>query len=189
VLLFTGIIVALLIASIASRFGWFERGSTSGALERLAADRGYQLTDDRRGFTAVTNGVTIEVSVGVTPSHGGPLTTCSVRAMAREPIHVRMHIQPKHEDEPTLMRIGEIDFDTCFRLEADSRELASDLLDPEARGALFAFGPRGELSYSNGSVEFQWEWGASVSTKDIDMAMAIVHAFCRARRTGPPYRE
>lgn len=176
------------VAVAAWRFGAFSKNRTWSVLERLAEERGYVMAEDRSGLTAVVDGVTIDVRVGMSPTASGPLATCSLRAMACEPITGRLNLRPKHEDEPALVRTGDLDFDTCFRIDASARALACELLDEDARAALFAFGPRGECSYVDGAATFRWELRDFVAGEDIDRAIAIVHCLCRARHGAQPYR-
>jgi hypothetical protein len=104
------------------RFGLFAARYTSNVLERFASAGGHRLSEDRSRLTAIVGGLPIEVSMVVTPSHRSPLTTWRVRGAASDPVQGRISVRPKHEDEAAGLRIGDIDFDTCF-LVASSRGL------------------------------------------------------------------
>jgi hypothetical protein len=187
-LLLAAVLFVVIVGSAASRWGLFGKAHVARGLEGIARKQGYVLNDAGDGLTAEVDGVAIEVSVRIVPSHGGPLTVCTLHGNAREPARGRIAMHPKHEDQAPLMRIGHVDLDTCFRIDASSRDLAYDLFDDESRQALLAFGPRGALLYVDGAVSFEWELHDFVSAEDIDAAVRLVHALCRARHAGTPYR-
>jgi len=173
------------VASAGWRFGLFAHDPTARALERMAEERGYVVDDDGSGFKATLDGVTIAVRCVITPGHGGPIMACTVRADALAPRAGHLSLRPKHDHEPPLLRIGDVDFDTCFWIDASSRAFAWELIDAEARRALFAFGPHGSSSYTDGAFEMHWETGDAI-VGEIERALAVARAFCRAPST--PYR-
>jgi hypothetical protein len=139
------------------RFGLFTTRYQSNALERFASAAGYRMTEDRTGITAIVDGLPIAVRMVVTPSDGAPTTTWTVSAPAADGVQGRVSLRPEHEDEAAGLRLGDVDFDTCFYVEGTSRGLASAILDDAVRRALFAFGPRGTSSYDHGAATLEWE--------------------------------
>src|SRR4051812_4572975 len=102
-LLLVAVFFVIFVVSAASRWGLFAKAPVANALERLARDRGYVLNDARNELSAFVDGVAIEISVHVVPSHGGPLTVCTLYGKAREPAKGRITMHPKHEQEAPLV--------------------------------------------------------------------------------------
>ena len=175
-------IFALLGLMTAWRFGLFTRRFQSNALERFAADAGHRMSADRNGFSAVVEGLPILVRMAATPGHGAPRTTWTVSASAVEPVQGRLSVRPKHEDEPVGLRVGDLDFDTCFYVEGTSRDVVCRVLDDVTRRALFSFGPRGQSSYDHGAATMEWETHEPMTPDEIKLGIAVVHALCRSRR-------
>jgi hypothetical protein len=158
-------------------------------LSRFAASRGYQLTGDHAGLTARVDNVTVDLRIDSGPTFHGSSSACFLRAVVPNGAAGRLELRPKHEDAPTPMRIGDLDVDTCFRIDASSLDFATFILDDaDVRRALFAFGPRGETRYENGELSFGWYFDDFVSPEDIDRALAIVGAVVRVSGRTSPYR-
>lgn len=143
-------------------------------LAKIASTRAGTLTEDRSGFSATVQGVPIRVRCAIVHGgHFGPTYAWSVRATTSARRPGRLALRPKHESDPAGLRVGEIDFDTCFRVEGDSRALARELLHHAARRALLAMGPWGEWTYADGELTFQWELrGADARPDEIELAIA-----------------
>jgi len=165
---------------VAARFGLLGTRAWRDDLARLAADRGFVLNGDGTGFEAVLEGIRVSARSVITPGHLSPSLTWLVEASARRPVAGVLTWSPKHEDSPGDLRVGHLDFDVRFLVEGTSRRVAVDVLSQEARAALIAFGPRGESSYEDGKFRFKWEASEMLPVEDIDRALAIALAICRA---------
>lgn len=169
------------------RFGFFTSRYQKSEVEQIAAARGYQVDDDRSGFTAVVEGVTIHGRMVVTPGHRSPATTWTLTASAIKPVEGDLTIRPKHEDEPAGLRVGDALFDTCFHVAGTSRVVACHVLGDEVRRALVAFGPYGESAYKDGLVTLTWESHEPVSEEEMSLAVDVLSAYC-GQHEQSPYR-
>jgi hypothetical protein len=176
--------LALAALSLAWRFGLVGTGERRDALQRYAAERGYVMTEDGAGFEVVRDGLRLRARMVVLPGHPVRSTVWVVEGDARSPLREVLTLRPKHEDEPGRLRTGDLDFDDAFFIEGTSHRAAMNVLHAEVRRALFVFGPYGESFYDHGAFRFEWESREEPPFAEIERALAIAAAVCRAPEAG-----
>ena len=170
------------------RFGVRTRDSIEHMLGDYAKRRGYRVDRETTEIEAVVDDVAVRIAGFSISSHGGPTTTWTVQATAIAKVQGWVRARPKHEDGPSGLRMGHLEFDTCFFVDGSSRADATKVLGPEVRKLLLGFGPRGQTDYEDGAFTFTWDHAQAIDA-DLDGAIALAVAACRLPAREGLYRD